>query len=226
MPEATAPEPTTLGELVGDEQLFAGARSQLYALFAHALGYPDDELSQEMGSGDFSNEVRERLAVAAPALTEAGEIDWDALASPGSGDALAVEYTRLFDAGASGPPCPLYGGLYGDARMKTMEECVRFYNHFGLSLSEEQRELPDHLLTQLEFLHVLTFREVQALQQQDDPAPFRRAQRDFIARHPGSWLPKLDTNLGENQAAPFFTALLGLVGHFVAHEGERLVATT
>ena len=109
--------------------------------------------------------------------------------------------------------------------MKNMEECVRFYNHFGLTLSEAQRELPDHLLTQLDFLHFLCFREAQALQQDGDPAPFRRAQRDFIARHPGAWLPKLNAKLAEQGAAPFFAALLGLLAGLLALESERLAGT-
>ena len=36
---------------------------------------------------------------------------------------------------------------------------MRFYDFFGLSLSEGQREEPDHLLTELEFLHYLAYQE-------------------------------------------------------------------
>ena len=43
--------------------------------------------------------------------------------------------------------------------MKSMEEVIRFYNYFGLKLSDERRIPPDHLATELEFLHYLTFRQ-------------------------------------------------------------------
>ena len=71
-------------------------------------------------------------------------------------DALTVEFTRLFDAGARGTACPLNGGLQVGPQMKVMEEAVRFYAHFGLTLTEEQKELPDHLTTELNFLHFLS----------------------------------------------------------------------
>ena len=94
---------------------------------------------------------------------------------------LHHELFDLFEVGASGPPCALYGGLHSEARMKTMEEALRFYHHFGLTLSEAARELPDHLSTQLEFLHFLAFREAEALDSGLDAGPYRRAQRDFVA---------------------------------------------
>ncbi len=225
MPETTASTPETLSGLVGEEQISAGVRSQLFSLFSEALAYPDEASCEWIREGGVADALREGIGLVAPALLDAGAVDWPALRSPGADDELAIEYTRLFDAGASGPPCPLYGGLYGDARMKTMEECVRFYNHFGLTLSETQRELPDHLLTQLDFLHFLCFREAQALQQRGDPAAFRRAQRDFIARQPGAWIEKLSARLAEHEGAPFFRALIGALAHLLASESERLAGT-
>ncbi len=211
-----------LSELEGEEQIRAAARSRLYVLLANAMSYPDDEFCQWVREGGVAQPLREQLPLAVPTLGDDEVSDWDALRKPGDGDDLAVEYTRLFDAGVKGPPCPLYGGLYSDARMKKMEEAIRFYNHFGLTLSEEQRELPDHLITQLEFLHYLSYREVESLQRGVDPGPFRRAQRDFIERHPGAWVPKLRERLAREEAPPFFVALLGIVGALLAAEGERL----
>lgn len=115
--------------------------------------------------------------------------------------------------------------------MKTMEECVRFYHHFGLALSEAPRELPDHLVTELEFLHYLAFRAAEALERGEDPGAFRRAARDFALRHPGRFLKKLEAGLERTEAMPFFRArLAGFVGHdaqwLVALEGPPPPATT
>ena len=155
----------------------------------------------------------------------AADADWDALRDAGADDEeIAVEYTRLFEVGTSGPPCALYGGLYNDARMKTMEEAVRFYNHFGLTLSEDPRELPDHLTTQLEFLHFLAFREAEALHEGLDPGPYRRAQRDFVARHPGRWVPELLKRLERAKAGPFYAALFGVIASWLARDQGALVA--
>ncbi|MBW2211360.1 MAG: molecular chaperone TorD family protein, partial [Deltaproteobacteria bacterium] len=146
----------------GAEERRAAARSSIYGLFQDALTYPDDEVREGLATGELVELMRKGLALAEVDFTPAQEW-WRALQEVGGTEDLAVEYTRLFDAGASGPPCPLYGGLYGGDRMKKMEEAVRFYNHFGLTTSEEQRELPDHLATQLEFMHYLTYREAEAL---------------------------------------------------------------
>jgi DMSO reductase family type II enzyme chaperone len=107
--------------------------------------------------------------------------------------------------------------------MKTMEEAVRFYNHFGLTLSESPREMPDHITTELEFLHFLAFREAQSLQNGEDPAPFRRAERDFVARHPGRWIPKLRQRLEEQDPMPFFRELVSQLDRFLALDQKRLI---
>ena len=203
------------------EQQLAAARSRAYGAFAAAIEYPDQELDELIQSGTLIKGLRDALAAVDAELIEG--IDWEALSDRGEGeDDLAVEYTRLFDAGASGPPCPLYGGLYGGARMKTMEEAVRFYNHFGLSMAEKPRELPDHLSTQLEFLHYLTFREAEALQTEGDADVFRRAQRDFVARHPGRWIPKLCKRLAQQEAMRFFGELMRQLERFLEHESRYL----
>lgn len=205
----------------GSEALRAGARSFVYALLCDALEYPDRERLEEIREGAFARSLRLALAAVEPEC--ASGVDWEALGDAGEG-ALAVEHTRLFEVGVSGPPCPLYGGLYGDARMKMMEEAVRFYNHFGLTLSEAPRELPDHLATQLEFLHFLAFREAEALHGGLDAGPYRRAQRDFVARHPGRWVPELVKRLAQAKAGRFHSALFDLIARWLEREQRTLVA--
>jgi DMSO reductase family type II enzyme chaperone len=210
-----------LGALSNPDARLAAARSRAYAVFAELFDYPDQELCRSIRDGAIALALREVLAEVHPALAEG---DFTGLAEPGPDDELAVEYTRLFDVGAGAPPCPLYEGVYGGARMKTMEECVRFYHHFGLALPEAPRELPDHLVTELEFLHYLAFREAEALEGGEDPGAWRRAARDFALRHPARFLGKLEARLARAGAMPFFRALAGRLAGFVAHDAARLVA--
>jgi DMSO reductase family type II enzyme chaperone len=207
--------------LCTQEERLAAARTSTYRLFAEAFGYPEGALLDAIRSGELAQTLRQTLKAVDPGLGVGA--DWKALRDAGEGDALAVAYTRLFDVGASGPPCPLYGGLYGGARMKTMEEAVRFYNHFGLTLAEKPRELPDHLSTELEFLHFLAFREAEALQGGADPGPFRRAQRDFVARHPGRWVPRLRERLEQQDPMPFFRELARQLQLFLDHQHRHLI---
>jgi DMSO reductase family type II enzyme chaperone len=122
---------------------------------------------------------------------------------------------RLFDVGVPRPPCPLYGGLYLGSRRAVMEEVTRFYNHFGLSLGGESRELPDHITTELEFMHFLTFQEVSALQREKERGPYLRAQRDFLQRHLARWVPQVRVLAEKQRAVPFCLGLVGLTEVFV-----------
>lgn len=215
-------EVLALDSVSGDNAKEAAARSRLYAVFAELFEYPDAERAQDVRSGEIARALEESLATVDPTL--AARLDEIALCAAGDGDDdLAVEFTRLFDVGTGGPPCPLHGGLYGGARMKTMEEAVRFYNHFGLTLSEKPRELPDSLTTELEFLHFLAFREAEALEQGGDPDPYRRAARDFVARHPGRFVPKLRERLERHDAMPYFRELVDRLERFLAWDAARLV---
>jgi len=202
------------------QEVLAAERSRAYQLFCAALSYPEDDLCEAIRSGALCDALNEALKALDASLVE--DADWAALRDAGEDDDLAVEFSRLFDVGASGPPCPLYGGLYFGARMKTMEEAVRFYNHFGLTLSDDPRELPDHLTTQLEFLHYLAFREAETLPSDGDPGPYQRAQRDFVARHPGRWVPKLRERVEGQEPAAYFRQLIGLLDRFLAAELDRL----
>lgn len=203
----------------------AAVRSRAFALFAEAARFPDPELLAAIRSGAVARALEATLEEVDPALS-AG-VAWETLADAGpegEDEDLAVEHTRLFEVGTSGPPCALYGGLYGDARMKTMEEAVRFYNHFGLTLAEDPRELPDHLETELEFLHYLAFREAEAAEARADAGPYQRAQRDFVERHPGRWVPKLVQRLEGAKARPYYATLFALLARFLAHEAATLRA--
>jgi len=212
-----------LGADGGPEALHAASRSLVYGLLGEAVSFPEREQLAAIRDGTLAQALHAALSAVDPGCV-AG-IDWDALRDAGADDdELAIEHTRLFEVGASGPPCALYGGLYGDARMKTMEEAVRFYNHFGLTLSEDPRELPDHLTTELEFLHFLAFREAQALRAGFDVGPYRRAQRDFIARHPGRWVPLLVRRLAQAKAGRFHTALFDALAGWLEREHRTLVA--
>jgi DMSO reductase family type II enzyme chaperone len=208
--------------LSSEGELLAAARSGAYRLFAEAMAYPDDEFVEWLKSGDLAEALHSHLEAIDPTLC-GSEARWQALSTAGTNEEIAVEYTRLFETGAKGPPCALYGGLYGGARMKVMEEAVRFYNHFGLTLSGAPRELPDHLATQLEFAHYLAYREAETLSAGEDAGPYRRAQRDFLDRHLGSWIPKLCDRVRKEAAAPFFIETLESLSELLTWDVARLL---
>lgn len=199
-------------------------RSLLYRSFATAFEYPDREALGIIREEVLAEALRQMLGALDPDLVK--DIDWTALCDAGADDdALQVEFTRLFEAGEAGPNCPLHGGHYrGGSDLQTFEELVRFYNFFGLSLPDERREQPDHLTTELEFLHFLSFQEAQAGADKESLRGLQRAQRDFLARHPLAWLPLMRRALAAAQSMSFFLELTRLLERFLESEHRRLTA--
>ena len=77
-------------------------------------------------------------------------------------------------------------------------------------------------MTQLEFLHYLAYREAEALQAGTDAGAYQRAQRDFIARHPGAWIPELCRRLARENAPAYYRALLASLADLLAWDSARL----
>lgn len=194
------------------------ARSKCYAIVASAFAGPEQQFGRLRG-GDFAS----TLAEAAQELPFELDLTLPLLPESWSDDDYQAEFLRLFDVGAGGPPCPLYGGLWGGERMKVMEEVMRFYNYFGLKTSAERRIPPDHLSTELEFLHYLTFREA-AAPMPTLAAPYRQAQIDFLDRQPGRWVPLMAQRLQALPAPPFFAGLVGLAAALLSADREHLRA--
>jgi putative dimethyl sulfoxide reductase chaperone len=204
----------------------AGARSALYRLLGHSFNFPTPDFYALVESGEFYATVRGILNVL-PHLESAQSLE-DKLCGVTGFEELCAEYVRLFDVGSGGgkPPCTLYGGEYPlRPRLEVMEELVRFYGFFDLALSQQDRELPDHLSVELEFLHYLAFRESDALARSADPSPYQRAQADFIERHPGQWLPVMRSKLETQTPMPFFAGLVGLTTSVLRADLGRLRST-
>lgn len=210
-----------LADLHTPEEQAAATRSQLYQILGLAFEFPTPDFFEAAREGAFSQSLAQ-ICAALPYSLTASTTNLNQVGTS-YGD-FESEYIGLFDVGAAGAPCPLYGGVYGGDRMKVMEDALRFYQFFGLRLSAEIRELPDHLTTELEFLHFLTFRETEARQQGADPSPFLRAQRDFLTRCVCRWFPQFQARLAAQSCAPFFPALVRFAATFF--EADQRYATT
>jgi DMSO reductase family type II enzyme chaperone len=196
------------------EELAPGTRSRLYRLLADGFLYPDQAFFAALQAGRYRDEV---IAACEP-LAYGLEPAFDGLVASGSYIDFQAAYLRLFEIGLGVPPCPLYSGIYRGGRKAVMEELVRFYNFFGLSTQQGAGELPDHLATELEFMHFLAFKELAALHRAEDPSSYRRAQHDFLERQLVSWLPELEARVGRLTPPPFYAALTMLANAFIHGE--------
>ncbi len=80
-------------------------------------------------------------------------------------------------------------------------EVKKFYRAFGLDLNEEAREVPDHIVNELEFMHFLAHLAVAAgrgrLGGSVDRRQYVHAQKDFLERHLGQWTARFCEALQE-----------------------------
>ena len=201
----------------------AANRSRMYQLLGAAFAFPDEDFFEAIHDGTFATTLAQMCIGLPYDLTSVATLD---LVPGGTSYAeFESEYIRLFDVGPAGPPCPLYGGVYIGDRMKVMEDATRFYNFFHLRLAPDMRELPDHITTELEFLHYLTFREAEVSQQGLDVSSLLRAERDFLARHLCKWMPHLQARLAKQTTLSFFPALVRFAATFLAADQAYAAAT-
>ncbi|TSA41040.1 MAG: protein ClrD [Betaproteobacteria bacterium] len=104
-----------------------------------------------------------------------------------SQDEREADYLATFELGGKQSAVPLYEGLCRpvDGREGILEDVMRFHEFFGVRLQITNRDYPDHLVTELEFMAFLCQQEAAG----KDVDSFRRASRDFLRRHLLAWVP-------------------------------------
>lgn len=140
----------------------------------------------------------------------------DAAAGTLDGDALAVEYTRLFSGiqEGLGPPPP-FESLWREDRLigETTVAVIDAYARAGFADIDPAAGPQDHIAVELKFLALLALREAQAWQAGDTALARERIgqQREFIARHLAAWAPRWAQSVALHSREPLFAALAGLV---------------
>lgn len=197
------------------------ARASLYGRLAELLAFPSEELARELQAGTLGDEMAE-LCRALPYALALGPLPGKQ--ATGEYAALQAAYIGHFEVPVSGRPCPLYAGVYASSRRDAMEELLRFYRHFGLTLGAEAHDLPDSLPTVLEFLQVLAFEEEQP---GADRESLRAAARDVLSRHVCRWAAETRQRLGDAAVKgeeEVYVATLAFLERFAQAEVAYLTA--
>lgn len=207
--------------LSGGADTPAGSRSDLYRLGAEAFSFPDADVAGRLSSGAWLSDM-EMIAASLPFQLPLSSEQRPFLGGRAATAAtLEEDYIRLFEVGAGKPFCPPYEGSHRNGRMKLMEDLVRFYEHFGLIARPD--DLPDHICTELQFMHYLAFKQAAIASAGAEAADLIRAQHDFLDRHLCRWLPRLEGRLGAaGEPSAFYSALAGFLAGFVQEDRRWL----
>lgn len=194
------------------------AIADVYQLNALAFAHPHEALHRDLSDRSFQRIYDERLIRAGfrPAALPLLAIDFAR---------YEAAFIRLFQVGGDALyPCSLYETDYelgDDSRGENMVRLTQFYRNFGLRIAERSTpvEQPDHLTCELEMMTFLAFRQAHALVHGGNSLTYRMAQRDFLERRLGRWLPALAERVANAGADPFLASLVNALTAFTAaHE--------
>lgn len=136
---------------------------------------------------------------------------------------LLVDYTRLF-IGPSQPTAMPYASFWltGDPsrRHEATVAVLDFYAQGGFDISEDFRELPDHVAAELEFLYLLIFSQNQARRGGDagELSAADALHRRFVGQHLGAWIGAFAAAVKAAAGTAFYRELAGLAERFVQLE--------
>ncbi|OGP29597.1 MAG: hypothetical protein A2073_05170 [Deltaproteobacteria bacterium GWC2_42_11] len=210
----------------GDMENISMIRSNIYKLLSIGYSRPKEDLYLYIKGGDYWKGLKDAVFL----------LPWDELRKKtielenqlkmveDSYQEFDSRYTMTFDVGKPSPPCPLYEGVYrgGLQRPQLLHEVLMFYKTFGLSLSEDFKELHDHLVAELEFMHFLSFKEVQAEKEGVEVKPYILAESDFMNRHLGLWFSDLRAVIEKTFKKGFYPALASFTDLFIVLDRRYL----
>lgn len=209
---------------IAEEQRGTAARSAFYQQLAGSFVYPGGGTSGATAVRTRSAALHALLAdlphddAARQALGQAlADLD-DWARTPDATLPLAPLHTALFDHCRGPAMVSLYEKDYGNGEAKMVwEELIRFYEHFGLAFDLRLRkDWPDHIGTELEFLHFLTFLEAAAAPA--DRGNYALAAGDFLSRRLARWAPRFARTLGGAAQASPYARFATLIATFVDAE--------
>ena len=173
------------------------ARSALYGMLSYFLRYPEPSV-------DLAAVKRASTAWEQAVATLSTEPSGSDLVEP-FGRLIEVfrvletrvwcaDHERAFGHTAAGriPAYELeYGEMYSRREPQELADITGFYTAFGLRIAEGSSERPDHIAVECEFMHLLLYKEVLAIEQgaDDGARTCREAALRFLADHPGRWSP-------------------------------------
>lgn len=131
---------------------------------------------------------------------------------------LRTDYSKLF-VGPFRVLAPPYGSVYLERGRRIMGNSTmnakKRYREEGLDVVI--KEAPDHVAVELEFVHFLILKEVEAIRnsQWEEVATYLRKQGDFLGTHLGMWMSRFAEDIEKNAKTEFYRNLARIAKSFI-----------
>jgi len=194
------------------------ARENLSRLLAACYYEPGPEFAQEqvfVSMLEAATRIHPQLA---PYATRLGA-DYSAEGH----DALLLDYTRLF-LGPNHIIAKPYGSVWLEGQNSVMGDSTmavqKLYQEGGFDMSEDFREVPDHVAVELEFLYLLIYRENEAQRNGEAEALREKAalRKRFLDEHLGRWIGPFTAAMRDGAQSGYYRQLAELTGRYIGME--------
>jgi TorA maturation chaperone TorD len=195
------------------------ARSAAYRLLSQATMYPSEDVITTLSDEDLS---QAQAAAEILGTSFSGRLDvFERKLRAASPKELQDQHRRIFShiLSLDCPPCEtVYTASEIFQETDHLSDIAGFFRAFGMELAEKER--PDHISIELEFMHLVTCKEAFAqLHHGPEKARLCRVvQRKFMKDHLGRWGQQFAQQLERQAPAGYFRALASLLDAFLATE--------
>lgn len=199
------------------------ARSFAYRLLSQSLTYPTAAAVCALRTEDLPAALE--VADLLPATVAQALQTFARVASRTEADVLQREHRRVFTHVVSAD-CPpnetVYTAKHVFQETLDLGDLSGFYRAFGLELAE--RERPDHISVELEFMHLVALKEAYARVRHTASRVrlCRQVQRAFLRDHLGRWAPLFAQLLARKAGAGYYAAAAALLQALLASDCRHL----
>ena len=186
-------------------------RGNIYRLLADCYRYPTFDLKNVLGMlENESQRLDPHLGLKAKELKDRFDPSDSGLSQ------LGVACSKLF-IGPFELIAPPYGSVYLDENRQAMGESTlrvtEYYIEAGLNPSEDNKEPPDHISTEMEYMYYLIFQYLKT-----GKSPVVKKQKTFFLTYMNSWVPTFVGDIMLSKIHPFYNSLATLTNDFFAWE--------
>lgn len=196
-------------------------RSEIYQLLAECYYPPDEALPGKI------SDLVEKLGLVCPQVRHDINRGGKEILKADNIEELKVDHAGLF-VGPYTLLAPPYGSVYLEPERRIMGnstmDVVDRYRKAGLIAATDFKDAPDHITAELEFMHFLIFKEMEATSQGDvnNIITHFLNQQSFLNDHLGAWVSEFTGKVVENATTAFYQNLARATDGFIKEDSHAI----